>query len=55
MSRDEAIAKLISVRHHCFMLGVLGRSPLDDFRHAFRTINRLYVELRDQKSETKAK
>ncbi len=54
MTCDEAIAKLISVRRHCFVRGVLGNrkkghneSPEDDFRQAFRTANRLYVELRD--------
>jgi len=55
MTREQALAKLISARHHCFKRGVLGRHPLDDFRQAFRTLNRLYVDLRDQKGETKAK
>jgi hypothetical protein len=57
MSREEVIAKLISVRHHCFVRGVLGNRsfyrktdepPADDFRQAFRTLNRLYVEVRDR-------
>jgi hypothetical protein len=47
MTREEALEKLISVRHHCFVRGVAGRSPSKDFRLAFRTLNRLYVELRD--------
>lgn len=51
MSRD-VLAKLISIRHHCFMRGVLGRDADriggdDDFRQAFRTLNRLYVEVRN--------
>ena len=48
MTRDEALAKLISIRHHCFVRGVLGRSAQDDFRQAFRTLNRFYVCLRDR-------
>jgi hypothetical protein len=53
VSRDEALAKLISMCHHCFVRGVLGRRsgdrkhdipPQDDFRQAFRTMNRLYME-----------
>lgn len=48
MSRGDAIAKLISARHHCFARGILGREGGrvggdDDFRQAFRTVNRLYV------------
>ena len=46
MSNGEALAKLISVRHHCFVRGVLGRE--DCYRSAFRTLNRLYVELKGQ-------
>jgi hypothetical protein len=46
MNHEGAIAKLISARRHCFGLGVLGRSPDSDFRQAFRTLNRLYVEVR---------
>lgn len=33
-----------SIRHHCFVRGVIGRHPDPDFRQAFRTMNRLYVE-----------
>jgi hypothetical protein len=40
--------KLISVRHYCFVLGVTGRNPDSDFRQAFRTLNRLYVEVCDR-------
>jgi hypothetical protein len=54
MTRSEALEKLISVRHYCFVRGVLGNRKKghdehaeDDFRQAFRTVNRLYVELRD--------
>jgi hypothetical protein len=59
---SEALDKLISVRHYCFMRGVLGkrskdkaldRPPEDDFRLAFRTLNRLYVQLMDQKGGTR--
>jgi hypothetical protein len=59
MSREEALAKLISVRHYCFLRGVLGkrsgdrkldRPPEDDFRAAFREVNRLYVQLGDGKA-----
>jgi hypothetical protein len=48
MTRDNAIAKLISVRHHCFARGVLGRRPQDDFRQAFRTVNQRDVQLLDE-------
>lgn len=56
MTREETIAKLISARHCCFVRGVLGsrskkrgedQSPEEDFRQAFRMLNRLYVRLRD--------
>jgi hypothetical protein len=40
--------KLISVRHYCFVRGILGQCPDSDFRQAFRTLNRLYVEVRDR-------
>lgn len=48
MTRDDVIAKLISVRHHCFVRGVLGHGDSriggdDAFRQAFRTVNRAYV------------
>jgi hypothetical protein len=61
MNRDEALAILIGARHHCFVLGVLGNRPFDreldekpadDFRAAFRELNRLYVELRDRPEST---
>jgi len=57
MNRDEALAMLIGARHQCFVRGVLGNrsfdreldeKPADDFRAAFRELNRLYVELRDR-------
>jgi hypothetical protein len=57
MSRDEALAKLIAIRHYCFVRGILGsRSstwagdipPQDDFRQAYRTTNRLYARLGDR-------
>jgi hypothetical protein len=56
MTRLEAFAKLISVRHYCFVRGVMGsrsnkreedQPPEEDFRQAFRTLNRLYNRLRD--------
>jgi hypothetical protein len=56
MSREEAFAKLSSVRHYCFVRGVLGtrsnkrdedHPPEEDFRQAFRIVNRLYSHLRD--------
>ena len=34
-------------QHQRDLRGVIGRSPSKDFRLAFRTLNRLYVELRD--------
>lgn len=51
MSRGEVLAKLLSVRHFCFRRGVLGRNGArvggdDDFRQAFRIVNRLYVLVR---------
>jgi hypothetical protein len=57
MNRDEALAILIGARHHCFARGILGSrsfdraldvKPTDDFRAAFRELNRLYVVLRDR-------
>lgn len=50
MSREDAIAKLLSVRHYCFVRGVLGRGGArtggdDADRYAFRIVNRLYVEV----------
>jgi len=61
MNRDEALAILIGARHHCFARGVLGsrsfnraldEKPGDDFRAAFRELNRLYVVLRDRPEST---
>jgi hypothetical protein len=55
MDRQDAINKLISIRHYCFLRGVLGnrsgkkeldKKPEDDFRGAFRTVNRLYVQMK---------
>jgi hypothetical protein len=40
---NEAAAKVCSVRHYCFVRGVIGKNPDADFRQAFRTLNRLYV------------
>ena len=31
----EAVDKLISVRHYCFVRGVAGRKPESDFRKSF--------------------
>ena len=45
MTREEALAKLISVRHFCFKL---WREDSEEGRGAFRDLNRLYVELRDE-------
>jgi hypothetical protein len=54
MTRVEALSTLISVRHHCFARGIIGKRrrdrtedkpPEDDFRQAFRTLNRLYIEV----------
>lgn len=53
MDRQEALEKLISVRHHCFVRGVLRDEG--DFRMAFRDVNRLYVQLRDQGRERPVK
>ena len=59
IGRDErdALAILVHVRHRCFQRGVLGNykkgakeHPEDDFKLAFRVVNRLYVQLRAQKS-----
>lgn len=54
MTSDDVLAKLISVRHHCFTLGVLGRGPFwQSYRWGFRTVNRLYVESRDAREGAK--
>lgn len=39
---NAAAEKLCSIRHYCFVRGVL--EDQDDFRQAFRTLNRLYVQ-----------
>lgn len=49
----EALEKLISVRHYCFVRGVAGRKPESDFRMAFRNFNRLYVEVKRQSERSK--
>ena len=46
----EARAKLCSIRHYCFVRGVVGKNADriggdDDFRQAFRIVNRLYFEV----------
>ena len=61
MNHDEALDLLIGARHHCFVRGVLGnrsfdrqldKKPEDDFRAAFRELNRLYVDLRHHPEST---
>lgn len=55
MTPDQIKEKLISVRHNCFIRGVLGSgskkhgtyvAPQDDFRQAFRTVNSAYNSLK---------
>jgi len=57
-SRGEVLRKLISIRHYCFLRGVLliwpdgtndfeGYGKNGDFLQAFRTVNTLYVLARD--------
>lgn len=58
MSREDAITKLISIRHYCFRRGVLGHSGGrtggdDDFRAAFRVVNRLCVEVKHDRPGVK--
>jgi len=53
ISDRDAVDRLISVRHHCFLKGVVGRSPDGDFRMAFRDLNRLYVEVKRQSERSK--
>ena len=57
LSPSMALEKLMSVRHYCFLRGIVGNRrkdspnqyhPEDDFKLAFRTLNRLYVQIRDQ-------
>lgn len=50
MTRSEALEKLISVRHHCFVRGMLQKNPDAGFALAFRDLNRLYVNLRDERA-----
>ena len=55
---NRATEKLCSIRHHCFLRGILGRNPDPDFRQAFRILNRLYVDghastLKGQRSVSK--
>jgi len=59
----DPLAILVHVRHNCFKRGVLGsRSgdpkldipPDDDFRQAFRTLNKLYVALKTHPDATRA-
>jgi hypothetical protein len=57
---NDALSKLSSVRHYCFIRGVLGKFPggeidpehrngsTGDFLIAFRTLNRLFVDLKGQ-------
>jgi hypothetical protein len=53
MNMEQAIEKLISVRHYCFVRGIAGRKPESDFRMAFRDLNRLYVEVKRQSERSK--
>lgn len=41
-----AAEKLSSIRHYCFVRGIAGQHPDPDFKQAFRTVNRLFVEAR---------
>ena len=51
MTRDETLSKLISVRHYCYVEALKGHfQGGDGWREAFRTMNRLYVALRDRDS-----
>lgn len=50
MGPSAVLEKLLSVRHYCFQRGILGNHKKghtedaeQDFRQAFRTLNRLYV------------
>lgn len=55
MTHQEAIDKLISVRHFCYQKGILGFGskklqnyipPQSDFRQAFLTLNAFYNQLK---------
>ena len=50
MNQQEALDKLISIRHYCFLMGVQKEQA--GFNEAFRTVNRLYVELRSEMRRT---
>jgi hypothetical protein len=50
---EQAREKLISVRHYCFVRGVVGGSSDGDFRMAFRDLNRLYLEVKRQSERSK--
>lgn len=39
--------KVIRIRSFCFRAGVLGRDAEGSFRQAFRTLNTVYVRMRD--------
>jgi len=43
---NDAQAKLCGLRHYCYIRGVIGKNPDPDFRQAFRTLNRLYVDVK---------
>jgi len=47
MNREETLGQLVSIRHHCFVRGIVDNES--DFRMAFRDVNRAYVTLRDEK------
>lgn len=54
MSREDVLGKLISIRHHCYQRGIIGRGGKraggdEDFRHAFRVVNRLYIEVKHER------
>lgn len=50
MNRNEALSKLISVRHYCYaQLRERHFSSRDGYQAAFRTLNSLYVALRDSR------
>jgi hypothetical protein len=52
MTRNEALDKLISARHFCFMKWrEFELSDDGGFMAAFRTLNKFYVALRDEKEK----